>query len=477
MYRKFSVTVRALPALALAVVLAPLLKGATAGGPAAQPVWCLRNSYTFVALKLACYCGDTTLAEPATAGSVFPPDDSAPVPVPEPTEKAIRFYRSGNVLWCIRTVWELSVPALILFTGCSARLRHWAERTGGRWLFALAVYLVAFMALNYLLEFPLNCYQGFFRQHAYDLSNQSFGRWLGNSLKRLGVDTTVYAGFLWIPYLLMRSSPRRWWLYSWMAATAGTVFMVFITPVWIDPLFNQFSPMKDKALEAEILALAERAGIEGSRVFEVEKSTDTKAVNAYVTGFMGTKRIVLWDTIIAKLDRRELLVVMGHEIGHYVLRHLLQGILLSSALTFFGLYVFYRVSGRLIGRFKARFGFDRISDIASWPFILLFFSVGNLALDPFILAFSRHLEHEADRFALEITRDNHADATASVKLQIQNLSVPRPGLMYKLWRASHPPVGERIDFANAYQPWMKGEGLKYEHLFRPSKTNRAGLEP
>jgi len=444
-----------LPALALAIVFAPVLTGATAGGPAALQ------------------------AEPAIAGTVFPPDDSAPVPVPEPTEKAIRFYRSGNVLWCIRTVWELSLPVLILFTGLSARLRHWAERTGRRWMFALAIYLVAFMAIKYLLEFPLSCYQGFFRQHAYDLSNQSFGRWFGNSLKRLGVDTTVYAMFLWIPYLLIRSSPRRWWLYTWMAATAATVFMVFITPVWIDPLFNKFSPMKDKGLEAEIIALAERAGIKESRVLEVEKSADTKAVNAYVTGFMGTKRIVLWDTLIAKLDRRELLTVMGHEIGHYVLRHVLQGILLSSGLTLLGLYIFYRVSGRLLDRCKARFGFDRLSDVASWPFILLFFTVGNLALDPFILAFSRQLEHEADRFALEITRDNHADATASVKLQIQNLSVPRPGLMYKLWRASHPSVGERIDFANAYKPWMKGEGLKYEHLFRPSKTNRvrAGLEP
>jgi Zn-dependent protease with chaperone function len=323
------------------------------------------------------------------------------------------------------------------------------------------------MTLKYMLEFPLDCYQGFFRQHAYNLSNQSFGRWLSQSLKRLGVDTAVGAMFLWIPYLLMRRCPRRWWLYTWMAATAATVFMVFITPVWIDPLFNKFSPLKDKALEADILALAERAGIDGGRVYEVEKSADTKAVNAHVTGFMGTKRIVLWDTIIAKLDRRELLTVMGHELGHYVLGHVLQGILLSSCLTFFGFYVFYRVSGQLIGRFKARFGFDRLSDIASWPLILLFFSVGNLMLDPFILAFSRHLEHEADRFALEITRDNRADATASVKLQIQNLSVPRPGAMYKLWRASHPSVGDRIDFANTYKPWLKGEAPKYAQLFKP----------
>src|SRR5262249_17161975 len=161
-----------------------------------------------------------------------------------------RFYRSGNVLWCVRTVWDLSVPALILFSGLSARLRRWSERTRRSGWFALVVYLLAFLAIRYLLEFPLNCYHAYFRQHAYDLSNQSFGRWLGHSLKRLGVDATVGLAFLWIPYWLLRQSPGRWWFYSWMATTVATVFMVFITPIWIDPLFNQFGPMKDKRLEA-----------------------------------------------------------------------------------------------------------------------------------------------------------------------------------------------------------------------------------
>src|SRR5439155_4363500 len=165
----------------------------------------------------------------------------------------------------------------------------------------------------------------------------------GNSLKRLAVDTTGLAAFLWLPYLLMRNSPRRWWFYTWIATTAATVLVVFITPLWIDPLFNHFGPLKNKALEAEILALAKRAGIEGSRAYEVDKSADTKAVNAYVTGFMGTKGIVLWDTLIAKLDRHELLTVMGHEAGHYVMHHVWQGILISSALMFFGLCVLSRV--------------------------------------------------------------------------------------------------------------------------------------
>ena len=124
-------------------------------------------------------------------------------------------------------------------------------------------------------------------------------------------------------------SPRRWWLYTSALAVPFIILIVLVQPVWIDPLFNRFGPMQDKALEAEILALADRAGIEGGRVFEVAKSEDTKALNAYVNGFGSTKRIVLWDTIIKALDRRKLLVVMGHEMGHYVLDHLWQLIAFS----------------------------------------------------------------------------------------------------------------------------------------------------
>ena len=411
------------------------------------------------------------LSTPENGGAAFRWDDSTPVPVPEPSEKALRFYRSGNVLWCVRVFWELLVPALALFTGLSARIQARAERIGRKWLFVVVIYLVTFTVTKYLVDFPLNWYQGFVRLHAYDLSNQSFGRWLGNSLKRLGVETAVGAAFLWVPYLLIRISPRRWWLYVWMAAAIATVFVVFITPLWIDPLFNRFGPIKDKELEGAILELADRAGIEGGRVCQVDKSVDTKAVNAYVTGLLKTKRIVLWDTLIAKLDRRELLTVMGHEMGHYVLRHVWEAIVLSSVLTFCALYALFRLGGPLIDRFKERFGFHHLSDIASWPLVVLIFAAGQLALDPFILAFSRHLEHEADRFGLEITRDNHAAATAEVKLQLENLGVPRPGLLYTLWRASHPSAGERIDFADTYKPWEKGGRLTYEHLIKPRQTN------
>jgi Zn-dependent protease with chaperone function len=223
--------------------------------------------------------------------------------------------------------------------------------------------------------------------------------------------------------------------------------------------------MQDKALESRILALAERSGIEGGRVFEVAKSVDTNAVNAYVTGLFGTKRIVLWDTLLRKLAPEETLVVMGHEMGHYVLQHIWKGLLLGLAVVLFACWAVDRTAHRLIARHAPRFGFTRLDDPAALPLIVLLVGLATFLIQPIGLAWSRYIEHEADRFALEITHDNHAMAMAFVKLQQENLSNPRPGMLYKIWRSSHPPLGERIDFANAYRPWERGGDERYRERF------------
>jgi STE24 endopeptidase len=223
--------------------------------------------------------------------------------------------------------------------------------------------------------------------------------------------------------------------------------------------------MQDQRLEARILSLAERAGIEGGRVYEVEKSVDTEAVNAYVTGFGGSKRIVLWDTILRKLNERELLFVMGHEMGHFVLHHVLFGLTIAALSILFALYAVHRLSGWFIARWKDRFGFDQMDDVASLPLLALIISLVSLVITPVPLAYSRWAEKEADRFGLELTRDNHHAATAFVRLQSENLAVPYHSTLYKLWHDSHPPIGERIDFINGYRPWEQGKPLKYGDRF------------
>jgi Zn-dependent protease with chaperone function len=428
--------------------LGALLLAAPAGAPAA------------LAAPAAPVTLSASVAAPAPAG------ETGPVAVPEPTEQAMRYYRSGNVVWVVDTLLGLLVPALFLFTGFSARIRGLARRVGRKWFFTIAVYFVLFSLASWLLTLPWSYYTEFVRQHAYGLSNQTLGKWASDTVKGLLVGLVAGALFVWVPFLLLKKSPRRWWLYTALAAIPFVVLMLLVTPVWIEPLFNDFGPMQDKALEKDILALADRAGIEGGRVFEVNKSVDTKAVNAYVTGFGQTKRIVLWDTILAKLDRREVLFVMGHEMGHYVLGHIPKSIGFIALVILVTLYGAHRTAGWFISRFRGRFGFDTLADVAALPLLLLLSNVFSLIVTPAVMAHSRYQERQSDRFGLEITHDNRAAAMAFVKLQAENLGNPRPGLLYKLWRSSHPPLGERIDFCNSYRPWETGGPQEYEHLLR-----------
>ena len=282
----------------------------------------------------------------------------------------------------------------------------------------------------------------------------------------------VGAAVIWVPYLLLARSPERWWLWTGALSLPFFALVLLLAPTFIAPLFNKFGPMKDKALEGEILAEAARVGVEGARVYEVDKSVDTDKVNAYVTGVGRTKRIVLWDTLLARLSPRQVRFVVGHELGHYVLGHVLVSIFLSSALVLLGLYGVHRTADLLLVRFGGRFGFDRLSDPASMPLFMLLLSVFSLLITPATLALSRYHEREADRFGLELTHDNHAAATAFVALQQQNLAVPRPGWLYKFFRASHPPIGERVDFINGYRPWESGQPERYATAFAPRLLQR-----
>ena len=393
-------------------------------------------------------------------------DETRTVDVPPPTEKALQYHASGNVLWVIDQVWSFLILIVMLGTGISARLRDWSQRIGRKWFFTLAIYFILFNLITSIVDVPRAYYEEFVRQHAYGLSNQTLQKWVTDSLTSLGVACLIGPLVIWVPYLLLRKSPKRWWLYSAVALIPFIIAGNLIAPIWIAPLFNKFEPMQDKALETRILALADRAGIEGSRVFQVNKSVDTKTINAYVAGVAGTKRIVLWDTIIARMNERELLFVMGHEMGHYALGHVWQGIALSSFMILLSFYVAYKTAGAVIARYSARFDFASLSDIASLPLLFALTGAFSFVAVPFENAFTRHVEHEADRFGLEITQTNHSAATAFVTLQTDVLGVPRPGLLYKIWREGHPPLGERIEFANDYHPWRNGQPLVYGDRFK-----------
>lgn len=387
----------------------------------------------------------------------------------EATEQAMNYYHSGNVLWMVQWAWILLMPLLFLVTGFSGKLGAFSVRYGKKWIFSVLLYLVIFVTLYQLLNLPLEYYATYLREHEYGLSNQTLGRWLGNYGKWSMVIMLTTLAFTWIFYLLLKASPKRWWIYSSLVSVGIAFIMMFIQPIWIDPLFNDFGPMKDKQLETQILALASRAGIEHGRIFEVDKSQDTNVANAYVVGFGNTERIVIWDTAIRRTTPDQLLFVMGHEMGHYVLSHNWLFLLYFAGISLVISYVTYRVAGALLHCYRRRFGFHHLYDIASFPLLLFVVSFSILLSTPLFNYFSRNLEREADRFGLEITHKNDAATQIFVDAAQDYLANPYPGLIYQFWRSHHPTIGERAAFSMTYKPWETGDSLRYEKYIRKNE--------
>ena len=225
--------------------------------------------------------------------------------------------------------------------------------------------------------------------------------------------------------------------------------------------------MRDKALEGRIMELARRAGAGDARVLELKKSAETRAMNAEVSGIGPGARILVWDTAIAGQDEREVLADVAHELGHYVLHHKLQGALFNLCVMLLSLYFVQRIASLITRRYAQRLGFSSIDDVASAPLLLALLAIATAFLSPVQRAVERAGEHDADVFGLELTRDNRASATGLAKALHGNLINPRPNPLIHALRGSHPPLAERIEFANSYRPWESGAKLKYGELIRP----------
>lgn len=393
-------------------------------------------------------------------------DQSVSVPNPSPLAEA--YYRSGNILWLIDRLTSLLLPAGILFLGFSSRIRETFERRKLNPSLQPAAYFAAYASLFFLLDLPLQFYAGYVRERSYGLSQETISNWCTDTITGYLLLLLVGCSLIGVPFAIMKRSPRRWWLYTGLLSIPAMAIGMIVSPLWIDPLFNHFGPLKNQEIQMRIMAEARRAGIDDPQIFELSRRVETRRMTAYVTGLFGSGRIVVSDTMIAQLDERELQFVVGHELGHYALRHVYKGILVASVLVIAGLVGIHLISGLMLQAFGGLFGFRKISEPASLPLLLLLCNLFFLILTPIGNGYTRYQEREADRFGLELTQDNYAAASAFLKLIGHNLDYPWPGQFYRVMRSTHPATGERIEFCNSYHPWRSGMPLKYGAYFRES---------
>jgi len=307
-------------------------------------------------------------------------------------------------------------------------------------------------------------------QRAFGLSVQAWGPWLRDWVVNQVIMLILGTILIAILYAVIRRSPTRWWFYFWLASIPILIFMLFAQPLVIDPLFYTFKPLAatQPVLLSEMQKVVHRGGMEipADRMFVMNASSKQTGLNAYVTGFGASKRVVVWDNTIAKATIPETLFVFGHEMGHYVLLHIPKEFAIIEAILLFLFYLCYRFSTGMLARWGARWGIRDLQDLASLPALLLMITVLAFLATPAFNAVSRHFEHEADRYGLEVIHGivpdpNQVAAHYFEKSGEMNLADPDPSTWDKIWFFDHPTRPERVHFVATYNPWEKGESPEY----------------
>ena len=357
----------------------------------------------------------------------------------------------------------------VLALRVAPKIRDWAERaTRVRFLQAYIFVPLLLLVLD-LPDLPLSM-----RYHQlavrYDQSVQPWGSWFWDWTKGELISYAISGFVVWGLYGLIRRSPRRWWLWGWLATVPLVVFLVFIEPVVLAPMFNKFEPLagRNAGLVTEIGRVTARGGLDipRDRMFLMLASEKVNALNAYVSGVGASKRVVVWDTTIAKLNTGQILFVFGHEMGHYVLGHLWMGMGLACLGILAFLFVSYLLLQRVLERWGPRWSIRSLDDWASLPVLILTMSVFSFIGSPVSSAFSRMMEHDADIYGLEVIHGVVPDSSqvAAQSFHILGevgLSDPDPSPLIEFWMYDHPSIRDRVRFAAEYDPWGKGEALKY----------------
>ncbi|MBD1380674.1 M48 family metallopeptidase [Metabacillus arenae] len=356
-----------------------------------------------------------------------------------------------NFLFFITIPFEWFIFIVALISGLSKKMQSWSESTSKFLFVQSAVFTFWLTLLVTAVTLPVE-WISYKISYTFQISAQSTSSWFKDQLIDFWVNFGMMIFIVFVLFWLIRKFEKRWWLYAWFLSIPFTLFMMFLQPVVIDPLYNDFYPLKNKELEEKILSLAEQADIPAEHVYEVNMSEKTNALNAYVTGISSNSRIVLWDTTLNKLSDEEILFIMAHEMGHYVMNHIYIGIAGYLAISLLGLYLVNRLLNLIILRFGDTLHLTSKKQLASLPLLLMLVGILTFASSPFSNAVSRYQEKKADMYAIEMTADSEAAIKTFQELSKAGLSQVHPPLLVKLFRYGHPTMLERITYLEEADP-------------------------
>ena len=379
--------------------------------------------------------------------------------------KATALYHTGLIIFVCETIFGFVLLLALLYLRVASRYRDIAERVAKNGFVQAAVFTFLLTLTMDIVSLPLAMY----RHHlglAYGLSVQGWGSWFADLGKAEMLTLAVGILAVWFLFFVIRRSPQRWWFYFWLVTVPFIVFVVFIAPIVIDPIFNKFESLEktQPQLVQPLQTVAHRVGLflPNSRMFEMNASEKVTTYNAYVTGLGATKRIVVWDNTAKEMTVGETQFVFGHELGHYVLKHIPKGLTFALAMMFISFWLGRKLALAFVARWGERWGIRDLGDYAALPVLLIVLSIFSFFASPIDNAFSRHIEHDADIHGLEVIHgivpnSPQVAAAAFQKLGEKSLDYPHPNPIYVFWTYGHPDTASRLQFALHYRPWDEGK--------------------
>ena len=344
----------------------------------------------------------------------------------EARAKSDSYFEGGYVLILVDAIYAITVSAILLWLGISARIRDFAQaRTKSRF-WQVPIYAIAYTILTTAMTFPLTVFEDFIREHNYGLSNQNFTQWFGDFGTGFAVNLVVTTLLITVIYAVIRRAPRTWWIWGTLVTVFFLGIGIMIQPVFISPLFNHYQPLPESRLKSEILSVARSEGIPATNVYEFDASRQTKKVSANVSGMFGTTRISMNDNLLKRCTPDEIIAVLGHEMGHYVLDHIWLLLSWIGLLLFVGFAFVNWGAGVLIRAFGKTWGVSGIDDPAGLPVLMAVASVFFLLATPVQNTITRTAEAQADIFGINAVRQPDGFAKAALMLSEYRKLDPTP---------------------------------------------------
>jgi STE24 endopeptidase len=349
----------------------------------------------------------------------------------------------------ICTIFDEALVLTFIFSGLLNAYSSWINGLGLNFIISGLAFFIPLILIKTFLEIPFSLYSTFKIENKYGFNEMTLKLWLSDLAKSLIISVILLSILIAAAFAIISASPAFWWFWVWLLFFLFSIFLMYISPYVIEPLFNKYTQLDDESLISDISTIMQKAGIKISKVQKMDASKRTKHSNAYFTGIGHVKRIVLFDTLLQQMEKPEILAVLAHEAGHWKRKHVLKLLFLMEAGALISTYIsFQLLNSELLTRI-----FHFSVDSFSAKIILLGFiaSIVTYPIAPIFNFISRKFEWEADRFACALTCENKGLVSALIKLSAENLSNLHPHRLYAKFHYSHPPVTERIRYLREFK--------------------------